>query len=250
MKKLQIVFGILLVAVLALAACSSSQTANDVMSDEDNLMNNSSDNMMEDKDDNMGEMENKDDMEDSSHDNMNSSMEDKDNEDKDNSSEAMPDDSAGEGDVMVKTPAWFDHEFVDARTGQAFTINSFRGQVVLVETMAMWCSNCLKQQGQVKELHNLLGERDDFVGIGIDVDLNEELGRLGTYVADNGFDWLYGVSDQEVLTGISETLGGQFLSPPSTPIVIIDREGNLHPMPFGIKSASDLLAFVEPFLNQ
>lgn len=246
MKKIQIAFGILLVAVLALAACSGSQTANDVMSENDNLMEDSSNDMM---DDNMGEMENKDDMEDSSHDSMNDSMNENMGEN-DKSEDAMPEDSSSSGDVMVKTPAWFDHEFVDARTGQTFTINSFRGQVVLVETMAMWCSNCFKQQGQVKELHNLLGERDDFVGIGVDVDLNEDLGRLGDYVSQNGFDWLYGVSNQEVLTGISETLGGQFLSPPSTPIVIIDREGNMHPLPFGIKSAADLLAFVEPFLNQ
>ena len=138
---------------------------------------------------------------------------------------------------------------MDATTGETFTINDFRGKVVLVETMAMWCSNCLRQQKEVRELHNLLGERDDFVGIGIDVDLNEDLVRLADYTQNNGFHWYYSVANQDVLSGISESLGGQFLNPPSTPIVIIDKDGNMHPLPFGIKSVDSLLSAVELYLN-
>ena len=107
----------------------------------------------------------------------------------------------------------------------------------------------MRQQQQVRELHNLLGEREDFVGVGIDVDLNEDIVRLAGYTQDNGFDWYYSVANQEVLSGISDTLGGQFLNPPSTPIVIIDKDGNMHPLPFGIKSAEELLAAVEMYLN-
>ena len=40
----------------------------------------------------------------------------------------------------------------------------------------------------------------------------------------------------------------QFLSPPS--IVIIDRHGEAHPLPFGIKSADELLQFIQPFLDE
>jgi hypothetical protein len=43
--------------------------------------------------------------------------------------------------------------------------------------------------------------------------------------------------------------GDQFLNPPSTPILVIDRHGEAHPMPFGVKSAADLQAFIEPFLK-
>ena len=60
-------------------------------------------------------------------------------------------------DAMMEAPAWYSASLTDASTGQAFTINDFKGKVVLVETMAIWCSNCLKQQGQVKALHDLLG---------------------------------------------------------------------------------------------
>ena len=36
--------------------------------------------------------------------------------------------------------------------------------------MAQWCSNCLKQQTQVKALHELMGETPDFISVGLDAD--------------------------------------------------------------------------------
>ena len=72
--------------------------------------------------------------------------------------DAMMDDSTG----TMESPTWFGASLTDARTGQVFSINDFQGKVVLVETMAIWCTNCLQQQGQVKALHAQLGARDDF----------------------------------------------------------------------------------------
>ena len=91
-------------------------------------------------------------------------------------------------------PAWFSAALTDAATGETFTIQDFKGKVVLVETMAMWCPTCLRQQKEVKALHDLLGERDDFVSVGIGVDINENLAALKDYTAKNGFDWTYTVA--------------------------------------------------------
>jgi thiol-disulfide isomerase/thioredoxin len=155
----------------------------------------------------------------------------------------------GEGEMMV-APAWFSASLTDARTGQAFSINDFEGKVVLVETMAIWCSNCLKQQGQVKALHEQLGARDDFVSIGLDIDPNENTEALKSYVENKGFDWLYAVPSADVSREIAALYGDQFLNPPSTPIVVIDRHGDTHPLPFGIKSADDLMQAIQPFLDE
>jgi thiol-disulfide isomerase/thioredoxin len=125
----------------------------------------------------------------------------------------------------------------------------FKGKVVLVETLAMWCSNCMKQQRQVIELHKLLGEREDFVSVGLDIDVNESLADLKTYVENNGFDWKYAVATPEIAREIGELYGQQFLNPPSTPMLILDRKGEVHPLPFGIKSAEDLMKALEPFLS-
>jgi hypothetical protein len=160
---------------------------------------------------------------------------------------AEPDDMA---DDMNGFPAYFEHTFTDARTGEPFKISDFQGKVILVETLAQWCSNCMKQQLQVYDLHQLLGERDDFISIGLDIDPNEDLASLNSYVKNNGFTWLYGVSPAEVSREIANLYGDQFLNPPSTPMLIIDRQGQAHELRFGIKNADELLAALEPFLAQ
>lgn len=152
-------------------------------------------------------------------------------------------------DPIPETPAWFDASFTDASSGQTFSINSFKGKVVLVETMAIWCTNCRQQQMQVIELHQQLGVRDDFVSVGLDIDLNENLADLKTYVESHGFHWMYGVTTPETAREIGNLYGDQFLNPPSVPMLIVDRQSQAHPLPFGLKSAEVLRQTLEPFLQ-
>ncbi len=151
--------------------------------------------------------------------------------------------------ASVETPAWFAATLTDVRTGKTFSINDFKGKVVLVETMAQWCSNCLKQQNQVKVLHEMI-EDEDFISIGLDIDLNESPADLKSYVENKGFDWLYAVPTADVAREIGNLYTAQFLNPPSTPILIVDRNGVAHPLPFGIKGASDLAASVNMYLAE
>ena len=148
------------------------------------------------------------------------------------------------------TPAWFDVQLVDVRTGQSFTINDHQGKVVLVEMLAMWCPKCLNQQMEVKALHERLAGEEDFVSIGLDIDINEQAQDLQAYVENNQFDWLYAIAPVEVAREISELYGAQFLNPPSTPILVVDKSGEVHLMNFGIKSADVLYEFVSPLLAQ
>jgi len=150
----------------------------------------------------------------------------------------------------VETPDWFDVTMVDVRTGQTFTINDLQGNVVLVETLAMWCSSCLTQQVQVKALHDRLTDVDDFVSVGLDIDVNENADDLKLYTDNNGFDWLYTIAPVAVAREISNLYGAQFLNPPSTPILVIDKSGQVHLMPFGFKSADDLYDFIAPLLSE
>ena len=86
--------------------------------------------------------------------------------------------------------------------------------------------------------------------IGLDIDPNEDAVTLKNYIERNGFTWLYAVSPIEVSREISQLYGDQFLNPPSTPMLIIDRAGEVHLLPFGIKSASELQSALEPFLQE
>jgi pentapeptide MXKDX repeat protein len=168
---------------------------------------------------------------------------------KESNDEAMAEDTMSD-DAMMEAPAWYSVSLTNVQSGEAFTINDLKGKVILVETMAVWCSNCKKQQEQVKTLHDLLGERDDFVSLGVDIDPNEDDAALKSFTESNGFNWTYVVAPEDVSREIASLYGSQFLNPPSTPMLIIDRKGVAHPLPFGIKSAEELLQALQPFLDE
>jgi len=155
-----------------------------------------------------------------------------------------------EAEPAVELPAYFNTVLAHPTTGEQFTIKDQLGKVILVENMAMWCSTCLRQQNEVRLLHEALGEREDFISLGLDIDPNENAADLAGYLANNGFDWLYAVAPPEALREVDALLGTQFLNPPSAPMYIIDRSGAIHPLPFGVKSAAELEAALEPFLNE
>ncbi len=165
--------------------------------------------------------------------------------------DAMMADQETGGEIMEQeVPAWFNAELTNVNTGQTFKITDFKGKVVLVETMAVWCPTCLRQQNNVRALHEALGERDDFISVALDIDPNEEADFLQQHAAKHGFDWVYAVTGPEVAREIGQLYGLQFLNPPSAPMFIIDRHGAVQLLPFGVKDAQTLQEAIEPFLNE
>ena len=49
-------------------------------------------------------------------------------------------------------PTWLDIELTDARSGESFTLASL-GEVVAIEPMAIWCTNCRAQMHNVVAAH-------------------------------------------------------------------------------------------------
>ena len=176
-------------------------------------------------------------------------MEDKDAMMDDTPTMEDKDTMTGGADTMMEAPAWFSASLVDVRTGETFSIADLKGKIIVVETFAQWCPNCLSQQNEVLRLQTLLGERDDVVFIALDIDANEDAASLQAYVERHGFTWLYAVAPVEVAREIGNLYGDQFLNPPSAPIFIIDSHGEVHPLPFGIKSAETLKDALMPFLS-
>lgn len=164
--------------------------------------------------------------------------------------EAMAGEEEMTGEEMMDLPAWFETGLTNVNTGETFKITDFQGKVVLVETMAVWCSNCLRQQREVQALHELLGEQPDLVSVALDIDPNETHDILAAFTGEQGFDWVYAVAPAEVAREIGQLYGGQFLNPPATPMLIIDRHGQAHPLPFGHKTAASLQEALAPFLAE
>ncbi len=158
-------------------------------------------------------------------------------------------DETSAADDMMEMPAWVDAVLTNVSSGETLKVSDFKGKVVLVETMAQWCPTCLSQQKNVKELHSRLGMPDNLVSLSLDIDPNEDATTLKQYAADKGLDWAFAVATPEVAREIGQLYGDQFLNPPSAPILIVDHDGHVHPLPFGLKSVDDLQKAVEPFLN-
>jgi cytochrome oxidase Cu insertion factor (SCO1/SenC/PrrC family) len=147
-------------------------------------------------------------------------------------------------------PEWFGYELVDVKTGDTFTMNDYAGKVVLLETMAIWCPNCIFQGAEIRKLHELLGNSGDLISISLDVDVNEDAASLKEYTEEFGFDWHFAISPTPVNRALGNLYTAQYLNPPLSPMLVIDRDGEVHHLPYGKKDAQDLLEFVEPFLNR
>ena len=146
-------------------------------------------------------------------------------------------------------PEWFDIELTDVQTGEKFTMNDYAGKVVLVETMAMWCPNCLFQANEVRKMHRLLDNPDDVISITLDVDVHEDGASLKDYTKEYGFEWRFAIAPLEVARALGNLYSAQYLNPPLSPMLIIDRGGEVHQLEYGHKSAEKLLANVQRYLT-
>ncbi len=152
--------------------------------------------------------------------------------------------------ISTTTPDWFDMELTDVQSGEKFTMNDYAGKVVLLETMAIWCPNCIVQAAQVRKLHEALGNPEDLILVTLDVDSNEDETMLKKYVSEWGFDWHFAVAPLLVERALGNLYNAEYLNPPLSPMLVIDRDGNVHQLEYGIKDAETLQKIVEPFLKK
>ena len=148
-------------------------------------------------------------------------------------------------------PAWFNIKMTDVRTGQTFSMNDFAGKVVLLETMAEWCINCVQQQNEVKKLEGLTDNSKDLILVSLDTDLHEDAASLKKYADTYGFDWRFAISQLDVDRALSNLYDSEYMNPPLAPMLFIDRQGGVYGLPFGpMKGAVSLQKTLAPYLAQ
>jgi thiol-disulfide isomerase/thioredoxin len=150
-----------------------------------------------------------------------------------------PESAAPQG-IVLDQP-WATAPLVDVSTGASFRIADHAGKVIILETMAIWCSNCRAQQRDVK---TALGElpAESVVYVVLDVDPNEDGPSLASYREQQGFDGRYAIAGTTVARALAADFGDQVLNPPSTPIVFIGTDGRVTLTEFGHKSPDELVA--------
>jgi cytochrome oxidase Cu insertion factor (SCO1/SenC/PrrC family) len=169
---------------------------------------------------------------------------------------SKPDSTASESITQESDPGlndflgWVDVPLTDVQTGETFAMTDFSGKVVLIETMAMWCPNCIVQANEVKKLHNLLENSEDLVSVSLDVDVNEDAASLKDYSEGYGFEWRFAIAPLEVARALGNLYSAEYLNPPISPMLLIDRNGVVHELPYGRKNADKLLEILQPFLDE
>lgn len=133
--------------------------------------------------------------------------------------------------------AWQTETLTDVRTDETFALNSF-DRPVLLETFAVWCSTCLRQQQEMRTLHERVG--DDVVSVTLNIDPNEDAAKVRSHLEDHGFDWRYAISPSAVTRSLVDTFDQSITVPPKAPVVFLFPDGRFRRMPDGVKSADTL----------
>jgi len=139
----------------------------------------------------------------------------------------------------LELPAWMDFELEDAVSGKTFTIRELVGRPILLESFAVWCSICLRQQKEMARLVELEGDR--IVHIALNTDPNEDLDKVREHAMTHGFDWYYAVAPIEMTQLLIDEFGLTVVNAPRAPVVLIAEDGSAELLRSGVKTAEELL---------
>lgn len=134
-------------------------------------------------------------------------------------------DDLQEDSEQKKTDDWRSFELTDIEGKKTFKINEIDNNVIL-ESFAVWCPSCTKQQ---REYRRLLEDGDTAVEIiSINTDPNEEDRIIRQHREDNGFFWTYVNAPAEFTKMLIDEFGFGIVSAPSVPEVIICKDKTTH----------------------
>ena len=92
---------------------------------------------------------------------------------------------------------------------------------ILLEPMAVWCTNCRAQMHEVTRAH----EGAAFQSVSLDVDLSETAQDLAAYADREGWDWRFAMAGPDLYRHLQQRFGDAATYPPATPLIVIERDG-------------------------
>ncbi len=123
--------------------------------------------------------------------------------------------------------------------GNAVSLQSLRGKVVVLDLFATWCGPC---QGQMSELSEVRARysSSEVVILSIDVDSRETASQVREFKADHGATWAFAMDTD----GVGDKYGASAIPT----LAIVDRAGNLAYRNQGLEQSEDLMARIDPLL--
>lgn len=134
---------------------------------------------------------------------------------------------------------WQEVKLEDVSTGKTFTVAELE-KPVLVETFAVWCPTCTRQQKEIKKYHR----QYDANSVSLDVDPNEDASKVRSHIQRHGFGWRYAVAPPQMTKLLIDRYGNSIVHPPSSPMILVCENGTRR-LPDGVKPVSKLREEVE-----
>jgi thiol-disulfide isomerase/thioredoxin len=153
--------------------------------------------------------------------------------------EAQAENSEATG-VLSEVPSWMRFELTDVLTGQTFSFSGFLGKPILLESFAVWCPTCLKQQQEMDKL--LESDGDTIIHISLDTDPNEDEEQVRAHAQRHGFEWYFAISPIALTQALIDEFGLTVVSAPRAPVILIETDGSSRLLKGGLKSAEFLAA--------
>lgn len=152
-------------------------------------------------------------------------------------------DDGMDGDTATAAPDWRTVPLTDVLTDESFTLQEFAGRPVLLESFAVWCPTCTRQQEILRDVRGRVG---DVVLVSLDVDPNEDAETVREHATEKGFDWLYAVSPPRMTRALVDEFGTVVTNPPSAPVIRVCPDGGASLLAGrGAKSADDVVAALD-----
>jgi hypothetical protein len=129
----------------------------------------------------------------------------------------------------------------DVRSGEEFSIGRLAAEKpLLLEPMAIWCSNCRAQQREVVAAHGLA----DFHSVSLDIDPGELPAELADYAEREGFDWRFAMSDADLVRSLRERFGSAAIFPTAMPKILFRVDGSVELIGLGEQLGPEELAAI------
>ncbi len=129
---------------------------------------------------------------------------------------------------------WKEFELVDVSSCETYTVSELE-KPVLVESFAVWCTTCTKQQLEVQKLH----ENTDVRSVSLNTDPNEDEAKIQQHLDRHGFEWRYSVAPSSMIRDLVNQFGREVTVAPRAPVVLVCEDGS-RKLPSGVKPVSKL----------
>ena len=138
----------------------------------------------------------------------------------------------------TKDMDWKDIELFDVLESETFKVSDFAGTPILIESFAVWCPTCTKQQKIFKDF--IEQDTTGVIHVSLDTDPNEDKQQVIDHALSNGFNWHYSISPIELTQKLIDIYGVGVVNAPSVPVILVCEDLSERLLESGLKSVAEL----------